>query len=243
MRRVIAILMGVLVFVAGASATPSPTTDFSTPDNVLRWVNGYRGRHDIANVPAAVRALSQFGGFKDPSSAGVYVGFLAGILGSNPDKAEEIIDRIFPLPPEDHWVVVRSVAYSGLPNWKDLMGKFFLRMPGRQVMMEKYLTGKLPTLYEVATYKEPTSMQKLRSYLKIDKETAHKDMALEASPETLDTLWGYYFATGAYTPVWRIINMLPMSRDKDNADKLTIGSMAKYTLASNAARDARDWRR
>jgi hypothetical protein len=31
--------------------------------------------------------------------------------------------------------------------------------------------------------------------------------------------------------------MLPRSKDKDDVDKLTIGSMAKYTLAMNSARD------
>ena len=32
--------------------------------------------------------------------------------------------------------------------------------------------------------------------------------------------------------------LLPWSKDRDNVEKLTIGSMAKFTLASNAARDA-----
>jgi hypothetical protein len=60
---------------------------------------------------------------------------------------------------------------------------------------------------------------------------------LDRSPELLDTLWGYYFGTGTYGPIARIIVLLPWSNDRDSLDKLTIGSMAKYTLASNAARD------
>jgi hypothetical protein len=60
---------------------------------------------------------------------------------------------------------------------------------------------------------------------------------LEATSEVLDTLWGYYFATGSYGPVGRILRMLPWTKDRDSADKLTVGSMAKYTLASNAAHD------
>jgi hypothetical protein len=35
----------------------------------------------------------------------------------------------------------------------------------------------------------------------------------------------------------RIVAMLPWSKDRDNFERLTMGSMAKYTLASNAARD------
>ena len=56
------------------------------------------------------------------------------------------------------------------------------------------------------------------------------------NPELLDTLWGIYFATSDYRPIWRILTMLPWSKDHDNADRLTVGSGAKYTLANNAAR-------
>jgi hypothetical protein len=54
----------------------------------------------------------------------------------------------------------------------------------------------------------------------------------------LDTLWGYYFATGSHAPIQRIIQMLPWSKSRDTVDKLTVGSMARYTLASYAIRDA-----
>ena len=53
----------------------------------------------------------------------------------------------------------------------------------------------------------------------------------------LDTLWGYYFATASYGPVGKIIHMLPWSKERSSTDRLTVGSMAKYTLASNAAHD------
>src|SRR5262249_5976726 len=64
-----------------------------------------------------------------------------------------------------------------------------------------------------------------------------KEVVLGSSPELLDTLWGYYFATSAQRPIARIVAMLPMSMDNDSVEKLTIGSMSKYTLASNASRD------
>ena len=32
--------------------------------------------------------------------------------------------------------------------------------------------------------------------------------------------------------------MLAWSKERDNVERLTVGSMAKYTLANNAARDA-----
>src|SRR5205085_8458023 len=43
--------------------------------------------------------------------------------------------------------------------------------------------------------------------------------------------------TGSLRPIARMIALLPWANDHDSVDKLTIGSMAKYTLASNASRD------
>jgi hypothetical protein len=62
-------------------------------------------------------------------------------------------------------------------------------------------------------------------------------IVLEPSPESLDVLWGYYFATGSYGPVMQIVAMLEWSQDRDDPERLTIGNMAKYTLANNATRD------
>jgi hypothetical protein len=39
-------------------------------------------------------------------------------------------------------------------------------------------------------------------------------------------------------PILRIMQMLPWSKSRDTVDKLTVGSMARYTLASYAVRDA-----
>ena len=63
-------------------------------------------------------------------------------------------------------------------------------------------------------------------------------MKLELTPDLLDTLWGYYYATGNYRPLSRIILMLRWSKERDAIERLTLGSMAKYTLAINSARNA-----
>jgi len=72
------------------------------------------------------------------------------------------------------------------------------------------------------------------------KEEKKLDTALTyaGNQDLLDTLWGYYFATGSHLPILRIMQMLPWSKSRDTVDKLTVGSMARYTLASYAVRDA-----
>jgi hypothetical protein len=55
--------------------------------------------------------------FKDPESCGAYIGFIAGVLGANPERANALIEKMLTIQPADHWVLVRAIAYSGLPNW------------------------------------------------------------------------------------------------------------------------------
>jgi hypothetical protein len=222
---------------APAMAAPARLDDYATQDAVLRWINLYRGKPDLWGVPAAVKALSRLGALKEPDRAAVYVGFVAGVIGSHPDEAEDLIIRMAAVPGEDQWLIVRAIAYSGLPDWKQLMRRVADRMPSRQVMIDKFLAGQLPTLDQLARERTASFMERMKSLANFGKTEAQNEVALELSPELLDTLWGVYFATGNYRPVSRIIDMLPLSRDDNKIERLTIGSMAKFTLASNASRD------
>ena len=237
MRTIIALLIIIGLVTPAVAALPS-YIEFTSLDAVSRWISNYRAKPEPARLPDAVRALSQLGTFKDPESSGVYVGFIAGVISANPARAEDLIGKMFPIEPAEQWAIVRAIAYSGHPEWKGLLQKFAPRMPLRQVMINKYLEGRLPTLDEIPLEKKsPTLWDKVRGQFQSDKEVKPTETTLDKSPELLDTLWGYYFGTGTYGPVARIIALLPWSNDRDSLDKLTIGSMAKYTLASNAARD------
>lgn len=244
MRCLIAGLFALLVVSPAISPVNSPVLaaprpELASSDAALRWINAYRGKPDPKNVPALMHGLSRLGAFNDPERAGVYVGFLAGVLGCNPDTAATIISRTLAIRDQDRWVIIRAIAYSGLPEWQQLLRNFAARMPARRVMIEKYLTGKLPTLDQLVIAPSPSTLQRMREHFPLDAvfgKPARKVM-LEPSPEVLDILWGYYFATGSYDPVMRIIAMLPWSADHDDVERLSIGSMAKYTLASNAVGD------
>jgi hypothetical protein len=148
------------------------------------------------------------------------------------------------VPVEDEWVIVRAIAYSGLPDWRDLLRRVAPKMPARQVMIDAYLAGSLPALYDIPLEeKRPGMMDKLRGAFTKNpfaKEEKKLDMKLTyaGNQDLLDTLWGYYFATGSHLPILRIMQMLPWSKSRDTVDKLTVGSMARYTLASYAVRDA-----
>ncbi len=221
--------------IAPAAASPGPA--LNSTDAMLKWINAYRGKPEPDGLPVLVRTLSDRQAFKDAETSGAYIGFIAGVLGANPDRAEELVAKMLPIAPADHWVLVRAIAYSGLPDWKEVLATFVDRMPTRRVMINEYLDGKLPTLDQIA-YRpaKPGVLDKIKRVLKIDGDHK-KEVAIEPSPELIDVLWGYYLATGAFAPIGRIIKLLPLANDKDNVDNLTTGSAAKFTLASNAVRD------
>ena len=203
-------VMALLVAPASAAAPPKKKEEFVTAEHILRWINGYRTQPNPDKVPAMVKAVSALGLFRDMETAGVYVGFMAGIIESNPDRAEELIAKMFPMPPEDQVAIIRAIAHSNHPEWKGLLSKFSERMPARKVLIDRFVTGKQPTL---------------------------KQMRLDNGAAPLDMLWGHYFATGSYEPVLRMVSILEWSKDVNNVDRVTVGSMTKLTLATNASRD------
>jgi hypothetical protein len=215
MRSTTAVLLVLLILVApAAAAAPSKKKaekpEFASTELILRWINNYRLKPDPAKVPAAVKAMSDLGVFRDMDQAGIYVGFMAGILQANPKQAEDLLAKMFPMPPEDQVAIVRAIAYSDLPEWKDIMLKFAERMPARKALIDRFVYGKQPTL---------------------------KQTALDSGPAPLDTLWGLYFATGSPESIRRIVSVLEWAKDQNNVERLTIGSMAKLSLATNASRD------
>jgi hypothetical protein len=240
-RRTTAALFAVLVLAIGvaapaAAATP-PNAALNSTDVMLKWINAYRGKPEPAGLPVLVHGLSDLQAFKDAETCGAYIGFIAGVLGANPDRADTLIDKMLTIAPADHWVLVRAIVYSGLPNWRVLLVKYGDRMRTRSGMIEKYLAGKLPTLDQISYQNaKPGMMDKIKDAFKFGAEP-NKAVAIEPNPELIDVLWGYYLATGSYTPIGRIIKLLPLASNKDNVDSLTTGSAAKFTLASNAVRD------
>jgi len=241
-----ALVAAAIMLVQPAWAEKAPEVDLRASLGVVQqWIYNYRAKPDYAHVPAAVRVLFHSQTFKEPASAGIYLGFIAGAIGSNHAKAEKLIAGLFPVAPEDEWVIVRAIAYSGHPDWRNLLRRVAPKMPARRVMIDNYLAGRLPTLDGIPLEEtRPGMMDKLKSsftknpFAKEERKV-NTTLSFAGSQDLLDTLWGYYFATGSHVPIKRIVEMLPWSKSRDTVDKLTVGSMARYTLASYAIRDAK----
>ncbi len=210
-------------------SAPDPQGSFSSAEKLLDWVTNYRKHPSPSRVPAAVHAMNNFGLFGDEDKEWFCIGFIAGVLGTNPKDGPALIPKMFPLPDKEQAVIIRAIAYSGRPDWRDLLEKNAARMPLRRPLIDDFLQGRRPTLME----------------LPLD----------QGGSSGIYALWGYYVATGQHEPVVRIMQALQWSRNKDDhsfsfkkifsgwgsdasaVDKITTGGTAKWTLASYAERD------
>lgn len=215
MRIAARIMAVVLLFVPVLAAAATKKTravepPFPRAEAILKWVNGYRADPQPEKLPAAVRAMGELGLLRDLEQSGLHVGFIAGVLGTNPDTAPKLIAEMFPMPPEDQVILIKAIAFSGLPNWKQMLSAFSERMPARQLLIEKYLYGDGKTLFE---------------------------LPLDDGSFVLDSHWGYYFGSGSEPAIGRIVSALVWMKEGNSVEKLTIAAMAKWTLATNATRD------
>lgn len=203
-------------------------SEFSSAERLLDWVSNYRDRPQYWKVPTAVHAMRDYGLFEDQEQRWFCAGFIAGVLGTNPKDGPGLIPKMFPMPPKEQEVIIRAIAYSGRPDWQDLLTKNADKMPLRKPLIDDFLNGRRPTL------------QKLELEV--------------GGAQAVYAHWGYYVASGQHEPVVRIMQALKWSKgaeekgffgkltsgwgsDGSDVDRVTTGGTAKWTLASYAERD------
>lgn len=214
-----------LVILCAAGTAEARVPNFSSSDSILQWMYDYRSAPAPLRLPEAVHAMRRQGLLADSKKNGFFVGFIAGVLSRNPRSTPRLVERMLPMPAKEQAVLIRAIAYSGLPNWRDILSHFRTRMPYRSALIDSYLAGEERTLM----------------YVPIDE-----------GPEIIYALWGYYYATGHFQPVVRVISALRWAPSESKSgfslrrlftgpgepsyDELIIGATAKWTLAAHAER-------
>lgn len=229
MRIATAVLVLLLGICLPGSEARAAAPAFGSAESLLQWSFTYREHPEPGRLPEAVRAMQRLGLLQDQERAGYFVGFVAGVLASNPKGAARLIEAMLPLPPKDQGLVVRAVGYSRLPDWPALMVRFAPRMSERKILIDEFLSGAQPDLARAP---------------------------LE-SGSAVFSLWGYYVATGEVWPVRRVIGALAWTDDggpgalswerlaasigwtdeearQSRMERAMIGSTAKWTLVSYA---------
>jgi hypothetical protein len=218
-------------------ATAAPTLQVNSKDSVLAWINAYDPARDFARAPAVMKTASDLGAFSDPESAGMYVGFMAGLIAATPSKADKVIDALLAMRAADHWSIVRAIAYSGHPDWRGLLERYRAKMPTRDLMAQRFLEGKLPTFDTPAPEKKKWTQR--ANPVNWFKKKPEEVTPLNERADIVDVHWGMYFAQRSEAPLKRMAELLPWADERDSFEKLTIGSMVKYTMAMNASRDSK----
>ena len=81
--RYAALVAASIMLIQPAYAEKTPEIDPRASLGVVQqWIYNYRAKPDYAHVPAAVRVLFHSQSFKEPENAGIYLGFVAGAVGS-----------------------------------------------------------------------------------------------------------------------------------------------------------------
>ena len=160
------------------------------------------------------------------------------MIATNPAQAETLIARMLPLPPEDQWAVVQAIAYSELPGWKTLLRSFADRLPARRLMIEKYLDGQLPTLDQAGFAGEPGAFAKLGGYLGFG-DNRKKTLRWRRARRCSTCCGAILRDRGVQSGDLAHHRAHVVGEGPRRVDRLTLGGMAKYTLAANAAKDAK----
>jgi hypothetical protein len=229
-----------LIFILSAVLSPAaaaPAIQINSKDSVLAWINAFDPARSFARAPSVMKQASDFGAMSDPESAGMYVGFMAGLIAAKPNEAGKTIDGFLGMRSADHWSIVRAIAYSGHPDWRGLMQRYRPKMPTRDLMAQRYLEGKLPNFETPEPQKKSwTQTANPANWFKKEDETI---TPLNERADIVDVHWGMYFAMRTEAPLKRMVDLLPWADERDSFEKLTIGSMVKYTMAMNASRDSK----
>src|SRR3979409_2496538 len=95
--RYATLVITMLLLVPPADAAVTPEIDPRASLNVVQqWIYNYRAKPDYAHVPAAVRVLLHAQTFKEPENSGIYLGFIAGAIGSKPASGGQAVPSVLP---------------------------------------------------------------------------------------------------------------------------------------------------
>src|SRR5260370_15808364 len=118
-RRTAAALLAVfalsIAIAAPAVAATPPNAALNSIDSMLKWINAYRGKPEPDGLPVLVHGLSDLQAFKDAETCGAYIGFIAGVLGANPDRADTLIETTLTIGPADHSAFLPPTVSPRLP--------------------------------------------------------------------------------------------------------------------------------
>ena len=87
MRVMLSLIVTAVIALSPAMAkernarAPKGAPEITRSEQILKWINEYRHAPEPDRLPDMVRAMGNLGLFRELDSAGVYIGFIAGVIG------------------------------------------------------------------------------------------------------------------------------------------------------------------
>jgi len=95
--RYAALVLSMFLLIHPADAATTPEIDPRASLSVVQqWILQLPGQARLRSRPRCrARPCSTRKVFKEPENSGIYLGFIAGAIGSNPAKAEQLVNSFF----------------------------------------------------------------------------------------------------------------------------------------------------
>jgi hypothetical protein len=196
--------------VAFIAVSAMGANDRAPPEQLEKWLTYYYLDPHPDEVPAALRAIAQQGLFENDHVQAPLSGFFAEVFRSNPEKLDTWIKPYLGIPD-------RHIIYSALWMANSAQSK--------------------AALESLAKAAKPDEAKRLRQRLSTPPPTIGA-MPID-NPASLDYLWGSFMASGAETPVVRVIEQVKRADVRGNINETLIGSAAKWSLLANASQHAK----
>ena len=112
---------------------------FSSPEKLMDWVTTYRKHPNPSRVPAAVHAMLDYGLLADEEKEWFCIGFIAGVLGTNPKDGPGAHPAHVPDARQGAGGDHQGHRLFGRPDWRELLEKNSSRMPLRRPLIDDFL--------------------------------------------------------------------------------------------------------
>ena len=244
--RSVAFFLAFLVFVQSASATTSQEIDPRASLGVVQqWIYNYRAKPDYGHIPAAVRVLFHAQTFKEPENAGIYLGFIAGAIGVEPGEGRATRQQLLPGAggrrmgdrPRDRLFRTAGLAQPVAQGRAENAGTAGddRRLSRRQAAdAVRHSAGRKAARHDRQGARACSPRIPSPRTTRRCKSADHFRQQSGSARHAVGLLLRDRLASADRAHHRRCC---PGAKSHDTVDKLTVGSMARYTLASYAVRD------
>ena len=184
---------------------------FNTPDAIQGWIDTYYQQPQPRQLLEVMQSASRQGLLSQEYRWSELTGFIAGVVGRNPQLAAPLGDLVQTFPATQRQPFILGLVYANNADSRAALKKLGAKLPDYKAGIDRYLLLPSPDITKV--------------------------LPLEGNPSAIDANWGYFQATGDERAVIRIISALPWSALKEDGTPQTLSHIAVGRVAFASLRE------